>query len=55
MEVDLGSLFRHWKGGAMYAGFTASTGRLYGSHAISEWTFYEVVNGERHAGRRSVF
>lgn len=45
MEIDFNELFPNWmkeKVGTMYAGFTASTGRLYESHAISDWTFYEV-------------
>lgn len=55
MEIDLSELFPEWtkdKIGTMYAGFTASTGRLYESHAISDWTFYEVDAKHRRTVQR---
>ncbi|KAJ1632433.1 hypothetical protein T492DRAFT_988772 [Pavlovales sp. CCMP2436] len=41
MEINLAELFPHLKDGSMFAGFTASTGRLFESHAISRWTYHE--------------
>ena len=45
VELDLSEVLpHHWQSGMVWAGFTASTGRLHESHAISEWTFHEVAH-----------
>lgn len=50
LQLDLNEVFRgleRWDG-RLYAGFTASTGRLYGEHAITEWEVYEAERPPDH-------
>ena len=41
--------------GKLIAGFTAGTGKTYGSHAIESWSFWEVLdrNAVANAGQES--
>ena len=44
LQLDLNEVFQgleKWDG-RLYAGFTASTGRFYAEHAITEWEVYEA-------------
>jgi hypothetical protein len=52
MELDLSKYLsaEAREKGTMFAGFTASTGRLYEAHTVSDWAFYEVASSDpKHA------